>query len=286
MRLSGESPSAEPYPSETPVGDSKVLNQPESIETVTIRETSTLSAHASPQPTPSTGPLSSTTATSYRLSTSTANVATTPLIVSSAEERAFVEEYRRLKDQSLVVRMVAEPLSSPEHDRDSYIHRESSMSPAQSLGPVTPSALSTPLPISPQTRLDINAGLSPALDVSSATLSPLPLSAASRHSHSLHQPSTTDVVYSLDLTTPVGNTVVEARGNIKMVSSGSSGADEADRQRVVSHLQEQNEQLRRQLHHAVAAIRKAELERDGPATGTHHRLIIYCTQVTNKSGFS
>ncbi|KAF8833239.1 hypothetical protein BDN67DRAFT_1017782 [Paxillus ammoniavirescens] len=91
-------------------------------------------------------------------------------------------------------------------------------------------------------------------------------------------------VHSLDLTTPVGNTVVEPRGNIKMVSSGSSVAGEADHQRDILHLQEQNEQLRRQLDDVVAVIRKAEAERDGPATKTHHLLTIYCTQVTNNSG--
>ncbi|KAF8833240.1 hypothetical protein BDN67DRAFT_1017783 [Paxillus ammoniavirescens] len=93
MRLSGESPTAEPKRSEIPVGDFQVHNQSESIEMVTIRETLTVSAHASLHPTPSTGPSSSTTVTSYQLSMSTANVATPPLIVSSSEERAFVEEY-------------------------------------------------------------------------------------------------------------------------------------------------------------------------------------------------
>ncbi|KAF8834638.1 hypothetical protein BDN67DRAFT_975883 [Paxillus ammoniavirescens] len=80
MRLSGESPSTEPYPSETPVGDPQAHNQPESIEMVAIPETSAVSAHASPHRTPSTDPLS--LITFHEPSSSTAIVTSAPLSVS------------------------------------------------------------------------------------------------------------------------------------------------------------------------------------------------------------
>ncbi|KAF8834641.1 WD40 repeat-like protein, partial [Paxillus ammoniavirescens] len=59
MGLSRENPGAESHSSEAPGCNSQIRNQPESIEMVTIPETSTVLPHASPQPTPSTDPLSS-----------------------------------------------------------------------------------------------------------------------------------------------------------------------------------------------------------------------------------
>ncbi|KAF8838840.1 hypothetical protein BDN67DRAFT_1012780 [Paxillus ammoniavirescens] len=282
MRLSDETPGGEPHSSEFSGRNSQILNQFESIETVTIPETSTMSAHASLQPSPSTDRLSSMIP-SCELPSSTTPVTSEPLTVPSPEEMALIEEYRRLKGESVVVRIAAEPLSGPAHGLDSCVPRDHSTSPSQSHDPITPSASSMPLPISRQTSLRINKG---PLDITPALLSPSPLSASSRPPHSLHQPSITGDVQSLNLTASVGNTVVEARGNIKMVSSASPVADEADRQRDIFHLQKQNEQLRRQLNDAVAAMRKAEAERDGLATGTHHLITIYCTQVTNHSGSS
>ncbi|KAF8834230.1 hypothetical protein BDN67DRAFT_985476 [Paxillus ammoniavirescens] len=262
MRLSGESLSAEHYRSETPVGDSQVYNQPESIEMVGIRETLTVSAHASPQPTPSAEPLSSAIP-SCEPSSSVPNVTSAPLIVSSPEERALIQEYRRHKDKSVV-------LSGPApRDRDSYIHLEPSTSLPPSSGSVTPSTSSAPFLVSPQAHSHIHAGPSPILHTTPALLSPSPLSAVSRHSHSLHQPSTTSDVQSLDQTAQcVDNIVVEARDSINTGSLASPAADEADRQHLILHLQDQVEQCRRQLDDAVAAMRKAESERDGLATGS------------------
>ncbi|KIJ08256.1 hypothetical protein PAXINDRAFT_18597, partial [Paxillus involutus ATCC 200175] len=263
MSLSvAEHTGAEPNPPATRAAShSQVHNQSECIEMVAVPVASTVSAHASSQPTPSTYPLSPAF-TSCDPSSSAVPMSAAPLSVSSPEERALIEEYRRLKDKSVVVRMVAESVSDPAHDRNSYVHREPSTSLAQSSSSVTPSASSTPLPIS-HTGLRIHTGL---LDITPALLSPSPLSAASRHSLSLHQPSTTGAVQSLDLTASVRNGVVEARDSIK-TASASPAADEADHPRVILHLQEQNEQLRRQLDDAVATIRKAEAERDGLATG-------------------
>ncbi|KAF8839730.1 hypothetical protein BDN67DRAFT_733441 [Paxillus ammoniavirescens] len=50
--------------------------------------------------------------------------------------------------------------------------------------------------------------------------------------------------------------------NIATVSPTSPTADEADRQRIVLYLQEQNEQLLRQLNDAVAAMKKVEADWD------------------------
>ncbi|KAF8834612.1 hypothetical protein BDN67DRAFT_536608 [Paxillus ammoniavirescens] len=236
MRPSGESPSAETYPSETPVDDSRVHNQRESIEMVAIRETSTLSAHASPQPTPSTGPSSSTTVTSYQLSTSTANPATAPLIVTSPEERALVEEYRRLKDQSRVAKMVAEPLGSPAHDRDSHVHRDSPTSPSQSPGPVTPCTSSMASPISSHACSHIRVqpsqplgGLDPLLGVVPSLLSPSPLSAPLRHS--LHpRPTATVQSLGLHLMAPSDNPRAEAPSEsaTRLALRGAASDEEVD----------------------------------------------------------
>ncbi|KIJ07170.1 hypothetical protein PAXINDRAFT_19631 [Paxillus involutus ATCC 200175] len=265
MSLSvAEHTGAEPNPPATrAVSHSQVHNQSECIEMVAVPVASTVSAHASSQPTPSTYPLSPAF-TSCDPSSSAVPMSAAPLSVSSPEERALIEEYRRLKDNSVVVRMVAEPVSDPAHDRDSYVHREPSTSLSQSPGPVTPSVSSPQSPIYSQTRLNINAGPSPVLNVSSALLSPSPLSAASRHPLSLHQPSTTGNLQSLDLTGSVGNTAVEARDGIRKVST----ANEAGRQHGIFHLQEQVERRRRQLDDAVAAMRQAESERDGLAPGS------------------
>ncbi|KIJ07322.1 hypothetical protein PAXINDRAFT_103008 [Paxillus involutus ATCC 200175] len=260
MRLSGESPDAEPRSSETSAGNSQIRNQPESIEMIAIPETSTVSAHASPQLTPSTD-RSSSAIPSCEPSSSTPNVISAPLIVSSPEERAFIQEYRRRKDKPVI-------LSGPARDRDSYVHLEPSTPLPPSSGSVTPCPSLTPLLISPQARFHIRAGPSPIHRTTLALLSPSSLSAASRHSHSCHQPSTTGDAQSLDQTASVGNTVVEGRDTIKTVSPGSPAADEADRQRDILHLQEKNEQLRRQLDDAVAAMRKAEAAREGLATGS------------------
>ncbi|KIJ07084.1 hypothetical protein PAXINDRAFT_19710 [Paxillus involutus ATCC 200175] len=267
MSLSvAEHTGAEPNPPATrAASDSQVHNQSECIEMVAVPVASTVSAHASSQPTPSTYPLSPAF-TSCDPSSSAVPMSAAPLSVSSPEERALIEEYRRLKDNSVVVRMVAEPLGGAAHDHSFYVHREPSTSLAQSLGSVTPSASPTPLPIPPQIRLHVNAGPSPTLNDASALLSPSPLSGALHHSHSLYQPSTMGAMQSLDPS--VGNTVVEARDSIKTVSPGSPAADEADRQRDILHLQEKNEQLRRQLDDAVAAMRKAEAARERLATGS------------------
>ncbi|KAF8833099.1 hypothetical protein BDN67DRAFT_829034 [Paxillus ammoniavirescens] len=259
MGLSRENPGAESHSSEAPGCNSQIRNQPESIKMIAIPETSTMSAYASLQPTPS-AVRSSSTVSSCEPPSSTTPVTSEPLTVPSPEEMALIEEYRRLKGKSVVVRMVAEPLSGSV----SYVHREPSTSLPQSPGSVTPTASSIPLPMSHQTGLRINKG---PLDITPAFLSPSPLSAASHHSLTIHQQSTMGDVQSLNQTTSFGSAVVEVRDSIK-TPSASPAADEADPQRVIFHLQEQNEQLRRQLDDAVAAMRKAELERDGPATGT------------------
>ncbi|KIJ04653.1 hypothetical protein PAXINDRAFT_104077 [Paxillus involutus ATCC 200175] len=136
MALSGaDNPSAKPNSSATPAisGSSQITNRsqisnvPESIEMVAIRETSTVPAHASPQPMLLTGPLSPPV-TSFEPSSPTATATSAPLTVSSPEEMAILQEYRRLKDKSIVVRVVAEPLSDLARDCESYAHREPSTS--------------------------------------------------------------------------------------------------------------------------------------------------------------
>ncbi|KAF8835837.1 WD40 repeat-like protein [Paxillus ammoniavirescens] len=264
MRLSGETPGGEPHSSESSGRNSQILNQFESIEMVAIPETSTMLAHASLQPSPFMV-RSSFTIPSCEPPSSTTPVTSEPLAVPSPEEMALIEEYRRLKGTSVVVRMVAEPLSGPAHDHEPYVHREPSTSLPQSPGSVTPSAFSISLPMSPQTGMRINKG---PLDITPALLSPSPSSVTSRHPLSLHRPSTTGNLRSLDLTGSVGNTVVEARDSIKTVCTACPVADEADRQCDIIHLQEQVERRRQQLHDAVAAMRKVESERDGLAPGS------------------
>ncbi|KAF8834614.1 hypothetical protein BDN67DRAFT_536659 [Paxillus ammoniavirescens] len=222
MRLSGESPSAEPCPSETPVGDSQVHNQPESIEMVAVRETSTVSAHASPQPTLSSGPLS---LIAFREpSSSTAVVTSAPLSVSSnsaprtsgrtsshnikvpsmetlsPEEMAMILELRRHKAAFSLVSTAPESLNGSGYNSQSSVYPHPSTSPPQLRG-------STNQPCS-----HIHAQPSQ----SSVGSDPLPLWSSL------------------------------ARDDIKMTSTASP-ADQENLQRAILWLQEQVDQLRRRV---------------------------------------
>ncbi|KIJ14087.1 hypothetical protein PAXINDRAFT_169930, partial [Paxillus involutus ATCC 200175] len=194
---------------------------PESIEMVARGRSSipstipTVPGHGSAQPTHSTDPLfpvvtpyevspSTVAVTSARLSVSSNGVHSSsmqpssqhmelqPAITLSPEEMALVQEYRRLKDTSVAIRVVAEPLSGPAHDRESYVHPSTS---PQTLCSSTPSTLSTPPapPSSSQERPRMHAPAFPSLDVAPSSLSP------SRHFNFLHHSTATSNVHSMHL---------------------------------------------------------------------------------------
>ncbi|KAF8834409.1 WD40 repeat-like protein [Paxillus ammoniavirescens] len=233
MRLSGESPGAEPYPSEIPVGDSQVYNQPESVGMVAIRETSTVSAHASPHRTPSTDPLS--LITFHEPLSSTAIVTSAPLSVSSNSaprtsgrtsshnievpsveslspaEMAIIQELRRHKEAFSLVSTAPKSLGGSEYNSQSSVYPHPSASPPQLLG--SPN----------QPRSHIHAQPSQA----SVGLDPLPLSSS-------------------------------ARDDIKMTSTASP-ADQEDLQHAILRLQEEVDQLRQRVDDPK---RKVVVERD------------------------
>ncbi|KIJ09875.1 hypothetical protein PAXINDRAFT_17052 [Paxillus involutus ATCC 200175] len=135
-----------------------------------IPTTSKVSAHASPQPTPSADPLSTAVARapSPAPQSSTAAVMSIPPFMPSnsspptstqrssqhmelqsentlsPEEMVLIQEYRRLKDASVAVRVVAEPLGGPVHNRDSHVPHQPSTSPLspRSVSPDTSSTTS------------------------------------------------------------------------------------------------------------------------------------------------
>ncbi|KAF8834553.1 hypothetical protein BDN67DRAFT_1016374 [Paxillus ammoniavirescens] len=224
MRLSGESPSTEPSPSEIPVGDSH--NQPESIEMVAIPETSTVSAHASLHRTPSTDPLSSAVTYHEPSSTSVA-VTSAPLSASSntshspsarstshdaddlvtvtvsrAEWTNLQDVRRRGQATSTFVTKVADSPTGPEHDHDSAVYPSTSFrgSPAH----VTRNTPPIHRPSSqPSSHLHAHpsrssVGLDPLLHVVPSPLSPSPLSVPLGHLRLLH-PLPTANVQSLGL---------------------------------------------------------------------------------------
>ncbi|KAF8833679.1 hypothetical protein BDN67DRAFT_1017284 [Paxillus ammoniavirescens] len=226
MRLSGESPSTEPYPSETPACNSQVYNQPESIEIVGIRETSTVSAHASLHRTPSTHPLSSAV-TSHEPTSTSVVVTSAPLSASSntshspsarspshdaddlvtvtvsrAEWTNLQDVRRRGQGTSTFVTKAADSPTGPEHDHDSAVYPSTSFrgSPAHVTRNTPPingpsSQPSSHLHAHPSRSL---VGLDPLLHVVPSLLSPSPLSAPLGHSHLLH-PLITANVQSLGL---------------------------------------------------------------------------------------
>ncbi|KAF8835961.1 hypothetical protein BDN67DRAFT_1015072 [Paxillus ammoniavirescens] len=222
MGLSGESPGAESHSSEAPGCNSQIRNQPESIEMVTIPETSTVLPHASPQPTPSTDPLSSAVKSHDPSSTSVV-VASAPLSASSntshspsarspshdaddlvtvtvsrAEWTNLQDLRRRGQATSTFVTMAADSPTDPEHDHDSAVYPSTSFR-----GPPAHVTRNTP-PIhrpSSQPGSHLHAhpsrslvGLDPLLHVVPSLLSPSPLSVPLGHSHFLHPPPTANVL--------------------------------------------------------------------------------------------
>ncbi|KAF8834275.1 WD40 repeat-like protein [Paxillus ammoniavirescens] len=233
MRLSGETPGGEPHSSESPRLSSHIRNQPESIELIAIRETSTVSPRALPQYTPSADPLS---LVAFREpSSSTAVVTSAPLSVSvpltsgrpsphnvnvtsvetlSSEEMAVVQELRRRKATSACVTMTAGPLSGPGYDP-----------PKTSTYPQSSTSLYQPPNSATQPRSHIHVQSSQ----SSAGLDPVLLSSSL------------------------------AKDDVTMPSPASPVADEQDLQHAILHFQEQLDQLRRRVNDPK---RKAT-ERDG-----------------------
>ncbi|KIJ06412.1 hypothetical protein PAXINDRAFT_103382 [Paxillus involutus ATCC 200175] len=120
---------------------------------------------------------------------------------------AILQEYQHLKDKSVVVRVVAEPLSDLARDRESYAHREPLTSQLQFPDSVMPSTSSTTFPSSPQARLHIHGGPTPLLNVVPSLLSPSLLSARSHYS--LHRPPTTANMQPLGLMVSVDDPLTE-----------------------------------------------------------------------------
>ncbi|KAF8834411.1 WD40 repeat-like protein [Paxillus ammoniavirescens] len=239
MALSRENPGAESHSSEAPGCNSQIRNQPESIEMVTIPETSTVLPHASPQPTPSTDPLSSAVKSHDPSSTSVV-VASAPLSVSSntshspsarspshdaddlvtvtvsrAEWANLQDVRRRGQATSTFVTRAADSPTGPEHDHDSAVYPSTSLrgSPAhvtRNTPPIhRPSSQPSPhLHVHPSRSL---VGLDPLLHVVPSLLSPSPLSAPLHHSHLLHPPLTANVQsLGLHLTAPSEDPRTEA----------------------------------------------------------------------------
>ncbi|KAF8834635.1 WD40 repeat-like protein [Paxillus ammoniavirescens] len=234
MRLSSESLGAEPHSSESPGHNSHIRSQPESIEMIAIRETSTVSPRALPQYTPSADPLS---LVAFREpSSSTAVVTSAPLSVSvhftsgrpsphnvnapsvetlSWEEMAVIQELRRRKATSARVTITAGPLSVSGYDPQSSIYPQSSTSLPPPRGSATPSTPSVQPLSSPQSSSHLYAqssrslvGLDPLPHIVPSLLSPSPLSAPLNHSH----PPPTAKVQSLGLhlTAPANDPLPEA----------------------------------------------------------------------------
>ncbi|KAF8836817.1 WD40 repeat-like protein [Paxillus ammoniavirescens] len=172
MRLSGEGPGSDPRSSATPRGNSQIRNQPESIETVAISGPSTVPAHASPQPTPSSEPLS-LAVISCEPSSSAAVVVSAPLFMLSKSARpasartashnvdvssaitlspieiAMIEEYRRRQATSSFVETTAKPLKGSGHDHGSDIYPHPSTSLPRSPVSVTRNTSPAQRPSSP-----------------------------------------------------------------------------------------------------------------------------------------